>query len=389
MANFEGDRKGKIADRLDAIIAEDLDKAAAAEKNVVQPMNWGDLAEKTPPERDWAIDDWLGMDYATLLAGAGGTGKSLLSQIIASSLAIGAEYLGVPRKPRNTLMWMCEDDFDELWRRQVQIASYFGVPLDAFIGKLHIVPRAGLDNTLRAKVYTEDAWTPAFGILQEQVCDLNAECLFIDNVGQTCSNEIDRHSVTSFVNGFVGIGKAVGLKTATVLLAHPGRAGGSEYSGSTAWENTVRMRWYFGEQLPGTDKEDQGDDSIENARYLCKRKTNYSAKDYRRFKYANGVLIPDDVEPLPPIDQGMRNKHLDGVVLRALATLRGMGRHPTDGSSSPDYLPKAIMEFKLNEGLSKKDVTTAMRGLMVLGKLKKQVVGTYQNRTERFGLVEC
>lgn len=352
-----------------------------------KPMDWQDLSTRIAPSRDWAIDNWLGMDYVTLLAGAGGTGKSLASQLLASSLALGLDYIGQPKQPRNCLMWMCEDDSDEIWRRQELIAVYFGVNLADFAGKLHIVPRVGLENTLRMKVMGTPSWTPQWGELQEQVCDYKADVLFVDNVGQTCADEIDRHSVTSFVNGFVGIGKPANLKTSTVLLAHPGKAAGSEFSGSTAWEATVRMRWYFGTALPDQDKSEIVEDSMEDARYLCKRKTNYSAKDYRKFTYANGVLIPEDIEALPQIDITMRAKHADGVVMRGLEQLTKMGKHPTDGSSSPEYLPKLIMEFKLAESMQKKELTNAMRGLMVLGKLKRQVIGTYANRAQRFGLV--
>jgi hypothetical protein len=64
-----------------------------------------------------------------------------------------------------------------------------------------------------------------------------------------------------------------------------------------------------------------------------------------------------------------------------------MGKIPTDGSTSPDYLPKLILEFKLQENMTKRDLTTAMRSLMLNGKLKKQVAGTYANRSPKMGLV--
>ena len=383
MPTFEQMSVKKALASVDAANAEYEANSAAT---TARPMDWAELSTRIAPPRDWAIDNWLGMDYVTLLAGAGGTGKSLASQLLASSLALGLDYIGQPKQPRNCLMWMCEDDSDEIWRRQELIAAYFGVNLADFAGRLHIVPRVGLENTLRMKVMGTPSWTPQWGELQEQVCDYKAEVLFVDNVGQTCADEIDRHSVTSFVNGFVGIGKPAKLKTATVLLAHPGKAAGSEFSGSTAWEATVRMRWYFGTALPDQDKSEIVEDSMEDARYLCKRKTNYSAKDYRKFTYANGVLIPEDIDALPQIDMSLRAKHADGVVMRGLEQLTKMGKQPTDGSSSPEYLPKLIMEFKMNEGMQKKELTNAMRGLMVLGKLTRGVVGTYSNRVPRYGL---
>ena len=133
--------------------------------NSVRPMDWDELSTKVAPPRDWAIDGWLGMDYVTLLAGAGGTGKSLASQMLASSLALGMDFLGQPKQARKCLMWMCEDDFDELWRRQEKIAAYFGVPLKSFDGLLQIIPRVGLENTLRTKTMGQSGWTPLWGSL--------------------------------------------------------------------------------------------------------------------------------------------------------------------------------------------------------------------------------
>lgn len=351
----------------------------------IHPMDWRKLEHATPPERDWAIDHWLGMNHVTLLAGAGGVGKSLVSQMIGSALCLGENYLGTIVQPRRVLIWACEDDADEIWRRQVAIARYFDVPLSAFAdgNRLVIVPRSGEENTLR----TKQGWCPLWAELQEQVCDYKADVLFLDNVGQTCSEEIDRYTVTSFVNGCAGLGKPADLKTATVLLAHPGKSLGSEYSGSTAWENACRMRWYFGAKLPDQEK-DESDPPADGERFLSKRKTNYSVRDFRRFTYDNGVLIPDQESGLPPAhDMKMRTLHAEGVIMRAIPVLTAMGKFPTDGSTSPEYLPKLILEFKLGEGMQKKELGIVMRGLMVLGRIRRAQIGAYSNRNPRIGLV--
>jgi hypothetical protein len=179
---------------------------------------------------------------------------------------------------------------------------------------------------------------------------------------------------------------AAKLDTATVLLAHPSRAANAEYSGSGAWENTVRLRLYLGAKLPDAAPEDgEPDDDV---RFLFKRKANYTAKDYHRLTLQNGVLVPDAPEPEEMGNPYYRKRQAERVVVEALRKLTEMGRHPSDGSTSPEYLPRLMVQFHLNEGLSRKDLTAAMHELMVAGRLKRGVVGQYANRHDRFGLIE-
>jgi hypothetical protein len=64
-----------------------------------------------------------------------------------------------------------------------------------------------------------------------------------------------------------------------------------------------------------------------------------------------------------------------------------MGLHGTDGKRSPNFLPKMLAEYKLDDGLPSHELGSAMRGLMVDGKLKRQTLGKTQNRTAIIGLV--
>ena len=57
------------------------------------PLDFRTLAAKQPPERDWAIERWLGMGHVTLLAGVGGIGKTLLAQMMASAVAIERDFI--------------------------------------------------------------------------------------------------------------------------------------------------------------------------------------------------------------------------------------------------------------------------------------------------------
>ena len=97
-------------------------------------------------------------------------------------------------------MWFCEDDRDEIWRRQTAINRFLGVSV-ADLSKLHIVPRMGHDNTLLDLAYGRPAFTPLLDDLREQVNDLKSDVLVLDNIAQIFGgNTSDSHHVTMFVN---------------------------------------------------------------------------------------------------------------------------------------------------------------------------------------------
>ena len=350
-------------------------------------LDWRLLATQTVPPRDWAIRGWLGMGHATLLAGLGGIGKTLLGQMIGSALALGRPYLDETPKPRRVLFWAAEDDNDEPWRRQEAIAGHFGVPLQSFADLLTVESFADRDCTL----LDLDAGgrlvpTRILDELREQRRDLRAEVVILDNVSRTfAGRENDRNHVTRYLAEVNGACEGA----AVLHLAHPGRAVGSEFSGSSAWENACRARLYLSDREPDAHLFDKVDEPpTSDRRYLAKRKTNYSAKDLRTFTFQNGVLVPDEVAATGGgvIDTLSRRRD-ERTVIEATRKLVEMGQQPTDGSTSPNYLPGLIAKFKLAEGRSKRELDAAMRRLMVDGKLQRVSVGMYANRTPRYGLV--
>jgi len=359
---------------------DDLEPARPYQAPAGNRLDWSALAGAKPPEREWAVNHWLGMGHVTMLAGAGGIGKSLLSQTLASAIALGVNYIGEISQARRVLIWSTEDDHDELWRRQVAIAKYFNVPLTAF-ANLVIVPRLGMDNTLLELGRDGLMWKPTWGDLDAAVKENNAEVLFVDNVAQCCGNEIDRHVVTTFCNAFAGIKPGL----ATVLLAHPGRALGSEFSGSSAWENAVRMRWYIGAKLP--DQEGPPDEETDSdIRFLCKRKANYSSKDFQKLRYVDGVFCPEsspDTQYISRHAMGVANQ----IVLDAITWLAEAGYTCTDKKNSDEYLPRLMLRHKRHQHLTLTGAAKAMDDLIQQGKLKRAEVGRYANRGVKLGLV--
>jgi hypothetical protein len=339
----------------------------------------------SPPERPWLISHWLSTG-ATLLAGSGGVGKSLLAQTIATALAIGHPFIDDIAAPKRVLMWACEDDHDELWRRQIAICSLFGYPMADLAGKLTIEPRLGEDNSLFVPVYGSPSWTPLREELREQVADYQADVLILDNIGQTfgCS-ENERHAVTVYVNG-CGV-----MASAVLLLGHPAKVAGSEFSGSTAWENAVRMRWYLGTKLPDQDEKSEEEEVDESTRYLAKRKTNYTTRDYRKMTCANGVIsIEGQAGSIGGRYMAEESAAAaERCIIQGIITLEAVGLYGRSSPSSPEFLPKKLRDMKLLGPHSFGDVKNALNRLLLGGKLREVEVGRLANRMPRMGLKLC
>jgi hypothetical protein len=351
----------------------------------ITPLDWPTLDGQTPPERDWAIEHWLGMGHVTLLAGSGSMGKSLVAQTLGSCLALRREYLDWAPKPRRVLGWFCEDDTAELWRRQVAIARWLDVSLSEFADRFTAYSYDGQVIELARLVDQRLEPAPMMKQLREQIGDLKADVVLLDNVARLyAGNENDRHQVTSFISMLTAA--AAPTRAAVLLLGHPGKAKGSEFSGSTAWEGAVRTRLYLGNSLPDQDKADDEDAADDGVRYLSRRKANYSARDWRRLQFRDGILIPD-----APIAETRGSRpgpeYARDVVTRAVRKLAGMDQYGVAGRNSPNHLPRLASEYKLLENVSERDFATAMRSMQADGALLTTVVGTYSNRTPKKALV--
>ncbi len=360
-----------------------IDAARGPMESKAKPMNWIDLASKEPPAREWVEDHWLGSGV-TLLVGPGGIGKTLVAQQMGTCYGFGKGFVDRVHSSHKVLMWACEDSHDELWRRQAKICNHYGVDMADLAGKFVLVPRLGMNNTVYATEFGHAGFTAVMGELQEQIASTKATVVILDNIGHLYgANENDRHQVTEFINGLIGA--CQGRQIAIILLGHPSRSQGSEFAGSGAWENAVRMRWFLGASLPGTQAaaEDEIDDSV---RYLAKRKANYSAKDYRQFTFRDGVLVIDDTTETAG-DAYFRKTIARNVVISAIARLGGLGEHVSKNTQARNFAPTVILNYKLHEGFSKKELADAMRDLVLERKLSEAVVGHYANRSRKYGLV--
>lgn len=368
-----------------------LEQASALQPASARPtlaesrmLDWRALQSSQAPSRHWFRKGWL-TTGATLLAGGGGMGKSALVLHEATTGALARPYFAEACDPYRSLVWCCEDDHDELWRRQEGICAHEGIAMAELDGLMYVESRVGCDNALMAEVRGEFTRTRLLEQLRAQVNDLGIDVLWLDNAAHVMAgNHDDRGQVTAFVNALSGL--VVGRPFSVVVLGHVARMAGSEFTGSVAWENAVRMRWFLGSKLPdqsGSDGDTPGD-----VRYLAKRKANYAAKDYARLHMKDGLLLPETVGDghISALMSETNERRAEEHCIAGFKSLCAMGVMPTDGQSSPDYLPTQIVSKGLAPGYGKPELARAMNRLMGRGKFIRAKVGCYANRSPRFGL---
>jgi hypothetical protein len=225
-----------------------------------RPLDLATLATEVPQRPAFVVRDWLPAGYATLLAGHGGVGKSVIALLLAVCIALGLAFFGIATERRRVLYISCEDRESLLHWRLVHICAYLGLDMSELAGKLSIFDMVGRDAVLWARdPRTGFTVTPAFATLARCVDLLRTQVLIVDGVSDAFGgNENARVEVKAFVNALLGL---IPLDGALLLLGHVSKpvAGNGNttegYSGSTQWHNACRARWYL---YPETEKDDGG-----------------------------------------------------------------------------------------------------------------------------------
>lgn len=246
------------------------------------------------PQRQWLIPDWIPMARATSLYGAGGEGKTLLAQMLATACAIGVLWLGLRVRRCNSVLHFCEDDLDEMHRRQDDINRHYGCTF-ADLRAMHWLPRLGEDNVLMTFDAGRAHHTSLFEQLLATAKEHQAGLVITDTLADIFSgNESDRGQARVFAQSALGhIARETGA--ASLTLAHPSLAGisnGSTGSGSTGWKGTFRSQLYL--ETPQTEEEGEPPDP--DIRVLRRAKANYARKDETiEVRWSAGVFISTSV----------------------------------------------------------------------------------------------
>jgi RecA-family ATPase len=268
---------------------------------IIDPTQW---QGKVIPPRAWIVPGWIPSRCVTLLYGDGGAGKSLLMMLLLAAAANGGEWLGMPVKQMPAFGFFCEDDEDELQRRQDCINQKFAYKFSD-LTHLKLYSGVGEDNifldfdgqSVRGSV------VEIYKKVEKFVLSSDMRLVALDTAADIFGgNEIIKSEVRAFLNMLAGL--ALKIDGAVIVCAHPSAAGmasGVGDGGNKAWNNTVRSRLYF--KL--VDGDETGD-----LRTLTRKKSNYAkAGESITVRYADGVFVRQEESPL-----------LEGIKARKLRT---------------------------------------------------------------------
>lgn len=235
------------------------------EADKTQPLaliDAADLEGKPKPTRVWLWHNHILPGTVTGLYGEGSVGKSLLGQQACTALAAGVSLFGLAIAQCNSAYLTAEDDPDELVIRQADICAALGVKHRDLRGKLFLgslIDEA--DKALmRASGRYGDRLLPTKMLmrLRETIVSLGLRCVVLDNISHFFGgNEIARDDVVAFLGELNAMARS--LDCAIILIGHPNKTGAA-YSGSTAWQNQVRM------QLVLTKPDRDGDPNMRELR---------------------------------------------------------------------------------------------------------------------------
>ena len=104
--------------------------------------------------------------------------------------------------------------------------------------------------------------------------------------------------------------------------------------------------------------------------------------------YADGALTPDEPAESGGIIGTLNKERVRRIIRSGLSKLSAMGLYPSGGQKSPNFLPKLLAEYKLDEGVISRDLASSMRDLMTEGVLRMETVGKTKSRNAIRVLVE-
>ena len=349
-----------------------LIRPPTSELVILDPLSWHGASI---PERRWVVPNLIPDGVVTILGGDGGLGKTLLGQHLLTACAVGAPWLGRDTSCRKALGVFCEDDPDELHRRQAAINREYEIDF-ADLGDMLFTSRVGEDNVL---VEFSGGWdgkgrvTDFYHHILEFAHTHGAGLVLLDSLHDLfAGNENSRPQARAFVNALRRI--ALEIDGAVVLTAHPSMSGlssGSGSAGSTAWNNAVRSRLY----LTRPDGEFADDD----VRVLTTKKANYGPIGTEiRIRYLQGVFVP--------IEQGSGLSHWLGVQTKFVELLddrERQGRPVSDNKHASNYAPREFAKHPKKEGFNKREFEAAMEALFNNGRIEITEYGRSGDRRKK------
>jgi RecA-family ATPase len=338
------------------------------------------------PERRWIVQDWLPVGAVTANYADGGIGKTQLAQQLMTSCATSTPWLGLRVEPCRSFGLFCEDDEDELHRRQNAINAHFGLNFGD-LEAMRWASGTGEDNVLiRFERDGEAFMTERFEELIQQTKDHGAKLLIIDTAADTFGgNENDRGQVRQYISNALARA-AREIEGAVLVNAHPSRTGlssGNLDGGSTGWNNSVRSRWSL-----ARPEDEEGREILGSAeRILTRRKANYAAVgDTIKIEWRNGVLVSN--EPSGGFMHAV-NKTLGAEItfLDLVAKCKDLNMNLSSVPNASNFAPRVFAKRTDANGYTRREFEGAMNRLFSAKKITMESYGRSGDARSRIAAV--
>lgn len=336
------------------------------------------LAGRPVPEREWLVDRLIPRREVTLFTGDGGLGKSLLMQQLATSVALGEPWLGLPTRAGRAFCLFCEDSDEELHRRQADIVASLFRRFEE-LWRLRWLSGGGTDCTLmsfesdRATGKLTNFFTSMLAWLRR----FEPELVVIDTAADTFGgSEINRGQVNAYLK--TCLGRMCRETDATVVVCgHPsqhGKATGEGFFGTTHWNNGVRGRLYLSRP--------EGANADPDERVLTTKKQNYGPSGGElRLRWRQGAFeVAGDGRRLSAEEA---RGAADRAYLAGLAALAGQGMNASPAPNQATYAPKLIARTPEAAGVKYADLEIAHGRLMRSGAIRVIEEGPPSTRRRR------
>jgi RecA-family ATPase len=366
--------------------------ALARSLGILNPYEW---QGEEPPPREWLLEGWLPWRKVTYFTGPGSAGKSLLAQQLCTAAATSRPFMGMAPRRAKALYVTCEDDGDELRRRQRAICQALGITeaetedrlwLASWVGKagneLAVFEKPEIDPEF-SKLSPMTRETGRYRNLREAAVERGVEFVVLDNVAHLfIGDENNRAQVAGFMSLLEKLAQTIGC---VLLIGHPNKAG-AQWSGSTAWENQVRSRLYM--EVP---RDGDGNEPDRDARVLSVGKANYGERGAElRFRWHRGAFIADD--DLRDDERAELSRVIQGnadqdTFVRCLRERTRQLRAVSE-KRSPSYAPSVFAAMPEAKGTPQKRLEKAMDALFRLGKIERAELWKGPDRKAVYGLRE-
>lgn len=313
---------------------------------------------------EWTVQDWFQHKAVNLFGGDGGGGKTTLALQLSAAAAGMKMWLGNFVMPRRVLFVSGEDTGPRVVRMIKRVAERMGH--DA--SNIKILSLDGYLHRTLVNVDRNGIVTPTATL--EQIVNIVREhgitMIVFDPVANIWDgNEIDRSQVTSFLS-IIRNRFAEQLGCTVILNAHPSRDSmkdGTGYSGSSAWNSSVKSRLYL-----------KIDDSDKNKRILTLAKSNDAMPGQQiLMTWKDGWFTVNEGETV--------TTNVDDVFMAILTRRFKVGMYVSPNRSN-NYAPVVFARDEHAGNITKNEFEKSMIRLLESGKIEKIKNGPPSKSTE-------